>query len=192
MSGVARQENGRAMLTSKTIALLQFQTRCLVISPAISGVGDRSMDEAVLAQIAGILTPAVLEHLPEPLHLPGGPEPVAGWIAARQAEGFLFQVREADENTIIGLMVLADTSVFDTGPTLRLGYLFAPRVWGQGHATEMVTGLIHCLQENGWSGQILAGVSVANPGSSRVLLKAGFTEMPATDADLRNFRADLS
>jgi dihydroxy-acid dehydratase len=48
-------------------------------APSAGGRGRHHRDRHPQpAQIDGILTPAVLEHLPEPLHLPGGPEPVAG------------------------------------------------------------------------------------------------------------------
>lgn len=156
-------------------------------------INHMSLDEALLREMADILLPAVLNHLPEQLQMPDGPNPVESWVAARQAESCLYAVRAASTDTLIGLMILADTSEFDASPTLRLGYLFAQSAWGKGDATELVTGLIKGLGDKGWSGQILAGVAGANSGSAGVLLKSGFAEVPDTPiGESRTYRVVLT
>lgn len=173
---------------------LRFETRRLVVNPLTTRTGTSDPGQAGFAKdIADILTPVVLEHLPEPLQMPDAPDPVESWVRARQAESVLYAVRTADSDAIIGLMILADTSELDATPTLRLGYLFSQSVWGQGYASELVMGLIKALGENSWRGQVLAGVTRANPGSSRVLLKCGFVEVPdASDQESRKFKANLA
>ena len=177
---------------AEMIFLLRFQTPRLVVSPLISRAENRAALEAELADIAAMLTPAVVEHLPEPLHLTDGPDRVGDWVVARQSDSALLAVREAGAGRIMGLLIVADTSELDATPTLRLGYLFSELVWGRGYATELVSGLIRELGKREWSGQIVAGVSSTNPGSSRVLLKSGFMELPdAPDPQSRDFRREL-
>ncbi len=125
--------------------------------------------------------------------MPDGPNPVESWMIARAAESALYAVRKASGDSIIGLMILAGTSSLDATPTLRSGYLFAQSAWGQGYASELVTCLIKSLGESGWRGQVLAGVTRANPASARVLLKSGFVEVPdGSDLESQKFRIDLA
>lgn len=84
--------------------------------------------------------------------MPDGANQAESWVAARQAESFLYAVREANTAAIVGLMILADTSEFDATVTLRLGYLFGQFAWGHGYATELVKGLVQELDQFGWSG----------------------------------------
>ncbi|AKI02569.1 Acetyltransferase (GNAT) domain [Hoeflea sp. IMCC20628] len=180
------------MLSSKAADNLQFRTRRLVVNSLTIRTGN-SGQAGYARDIADILVPAVLQHLPGPLQMPDGPDPVESWVTARQAESILYAVRQVSTDMIIGLMILADTSECDATPTLRLGYLLAQPVWGQGYASELVTGLIKALGEAGWSGQVLAGVNRANPASSRVLLKSGFVEAPDTlDPESQTFRINLA
>lgn len=176
------------MQAANRVARLHFRTSRLVMKPLVAGDGKEQPEEPVQTAVSALLTPEVLKHLPEPLQMPGSAAPVGAWLAARLAESFLYAVHEKTAAELNGLLILADTSEFDATPTLRLGYLFAQPAWGQGYATELVAGLVRELRSIGWGGQLLAGVSRANPGSSRVLLKAGFVEIPAEDAASQSFR----
>lgn len=174
-----------------TVPELRWQSPRLAVGVLAAGRANADPGATARGKIAAVLTPAVLEHLPEPLKLQTGPDPVAAWVRARQTEGFLYTVHEIRTDTLTGLMILADTSAFDGRPTVRLGYMLVQSSWGQGFATELVTGFVRALGASGWQGQVLAGVSVANPGSSRVLIKAGFDELPAAQTDVRSFRFEL-
>lgn len=171
---------------------LQFRTQRLAIGRLNPGIGEGIGPQADLDAIAAILTPAVLEHVPEPLQMHAGPNPVASWVAARLTESVLYSVSEVSRETIVGLMILAQTAEPGDTPTLRLGYLFAKSVWGRGYGTELVAGLLQGLEGANWKGQILAGVSTGNPGSARILLKTGFTEVPAGEAHSRTYRYILT
>lgn len=170
----------------------EFRTQRLAIRRLIPGIGEGIGSPADLDAIAAILTPVVLEHLPDPLQIPAGPNPVESWVAARLTESILYTVGEVSRETIVGLMILAQTAEPGDTPTLRLGYLFAKSVWGRGYGTELVAGLLQGLEDANWKGQILAGVSTGNPGSSRILLKTGFTEVPSGEAHSRTYRYTLT
>lgn len=76
--------------------------------------------------------------------------------------------------TLIGMM---GAMTNDAGAA-ELGYMFTPRVWGQGFATEMARALIdHCWARYDWAG-LHASAYDDNPSSVRVLQKLGFVEGP--------------
>ncbi|WP_299865134.1 GNAT family N-acetyltransferase [uncultured Hoeflea sp.] len=171
---------------------LEFRTQRLAVGALNPGIGEGIGSLADLDAIAAILAPAVLEHLPEPLQMPAGPNPIESWVAARLTESALYSVFEVSTETVVGLMILAQTAEPGDTPTLRLGYLFAKSVWGRGYGTELVAGVLQVLEDAGWKGQILAGVSTGNPGSSRILLKTGFIEVPTGEAHSRTYRYTLT
>lgn len=174
------------------VPLVAFSTQRLHVDVLMPATGPGMPADTLPSEIHDILVPDVLKHLPEPLQLPDEANPIDGWLAARQAESCLYAVREAHTGALLGLMILADTSACDAAPTLRLGYLFGQFAWGKGYATELVSGLIARLSAKHWRGQILAGVTSANPASSRVLLKTGFDEVQGgAGAASRAFRARL-
>lgn len=171
---------------------LEFRTQRLAVGRLNPGFGEGLRSLADLDAIAAILTPAVLEHLPEPLQMPAGPNPVESWVAARLIASVLYSVSEVSTETVVGLMILDQTAEPGDTPTLRLGYLFAKSVWGRGYGTELVAGLLQGLEDASWKGQILAGVSTGNHRSSRILLKTGFVEATAGQAHSRTYRYTLT
>ncbi len=92
------------------------------------------------------------------------------WIAARDAEGALFQVLRGERP--VGLLTLYAAP--DDPANLRIGYLFAEEAWGQGLASELVAGLIRWARLQPGLVRLVAGVTPDNPASLRVLAKCGF------------------
>lgn len=137
------------------------------------------------ADLAAMLTPPVLKHLPPALQL--GPEGISGWIDARARESDVLAVERKADGALTGLVLLAPepdpapepAPGAQAPPHLHIGYLLAESAWGQGLATELLQGLVPALAESG-PARLLGGVDEANPASARVLEKAGFTR----DADL--------
>ncbi|MHA3977002.1 GNAT family N-acetyltransferase [Halovulum sp. GXIMD14794] len=115
------------------------------------------------AELAGVLTPAVLAPLPKALALDGA---VGDWIDARAAESRVMLVRDRDGGALLGLLILAEAAPGEA----HLGYLLAERAWGRGVATELVRGLMAEAGPVRWR----AGVDAGNPASARVLEKCGF------------------
>ncbi|WP_163850325.1 GNAT family N-acetyltransferase [Pseudooceanicola aestuarii] len=124
----------------------------------------------LVAALTPLLTPQVLAPLPPSLALQG--VDVSGWIAARAEECRVMLVLcrdSARDDALAGLVLLAG----DRARGLHLGYLLGQRHWGQGLATELVSGLVSGLSEAG-PVTLRAGVGRDNPASARVLQKAGF------------------
>ncbi len=159
-----------------------FTTDRLVIedwTPCCLNAARRSSLEARLAEF---LTPAVLKPLPSSLHL-GHPDEVSGWIDARRAESEVALIRQQDDPTILGLLILARLD--GEPPDIHIGYLFAEEAWGQGYATEMLRGLVTSIDR---PARLLAGVEAGNVASARVLEKAGFAQDPQSGLYVRTVR----
>ncbi len=139
---------------------------------AISEAGRRA---ALADELRAILTKPVLAHLPPALQ--DARADIDGWITARAAESDVFLVRGADE-TLIGLLILARMGA---GEPIHIGYLLAEAAWGHGYATELVQGLVHALATQA-PPDLYAGVDAANPASTRVLEKVGFSRIQQGDA----------
>lgn len=73
---------------------------------------------------------------------------------------------------------------------VRLGYVFAAQEWGNGYASEMVAGLVSLCSEHPTIHSIIAGVSMANVASARVLTKHGFACVGVDDHE-QIFELDL-
>jgi RimJ/RimL family protein N-acetyltransferase len=123
------------------------------------------------------------------VQLSGAQSQIADWIATREAVTQVWLIETATD--LIGLLFLFSTAERDAR-TCQVGYLFAENAWGQGYATEAVSGLVTHLQ-TGPPVTLLAGVTRGNPASAHVLLKAGFQRLRADPAsNLLQFRLDLS
>ena len=57
---------------------------------------------------------------------------------------------------------------------IRLGYLLAESVWGQGHASELIAGFVAWCRGQPRLRSIVGGVAPDNIASARVLTKNGF------------------
>lgn len=152
----------------------------------------RARRRKLTEELASVLTPAVLQYLPAPLQLEGGPQAVDDWIDARNAESDVLTIRECGPSALIGLLILAPLEEPDATRTVHLGYLLAEQAWGRGYATELLQGLVEALGGQGRPATLLAGVEPGNAASARVLQKAGFhldadLSIPGTDM----FRLDL-
>lgn len=93
------------------------------------------------------------------------------WIGDRlapDANGFGCAIRLSQSNRLIG-------SVGIGGDPLNLGYALAQPFWGVGYATEAVLAFLDaCYQTDAQLDVVEASVFDDNPGSARVLEKAGF------------------
>jgi RimJ/RimL family protein N-acetyltransferase len=141
-------------------------------TPLLDGPAERQRIETALT---GMLTPAVLRHLPGSMRLSGDAGAIPDWIAARRGESEVFVVEELRTGGIIGLLILAADPGQSNPPAVHLGYLFTEVAWGKGYASELLSGFVDCLS-SGPSVRLIGGVENDNPASARVLLKAGFTK----------------
>ncbi len=155
-----------------------FETPRLRVADWAASLADAALRHALVQELAALLTPAVLQHLPEPLQIAPPGTGIEDWIDARAAEAQVLTLRETPEGGLAGLLILAEMPGDAASRDLHLGYLLAEHVWGQGLATELLTGLVAAL--NGRAGlRLVGGVGRDNPASARVLEKAGFRLCPA-------------
>ena len=66
---------------------------------------------------------------------------------------------------------------------VRLGYLLAEDAWGQGIASELVSGFVGWCREQTSVSSIAGGVALDNPASRRVMQKNGF-ELVQRDGEI--------
>ena len=158
--------------------MIEFETARLRVA--------RWYADAPTAGLRTLLTPPVLQHLPEPLQ---DTSSVDDWIAARLAEGVVLAVQDRATTTLVGLLLLSP----DMAPGERhLGYLLGEAVWGRGLASELVAGLVSAARSDPDMSRLVAGVGRDNPASARVLEKAGFTrDAMLSDPETDIFTADV-
>ena len=109
------------------------------------------------------------------------------WIDARDAESDIYLIRETGTDAFIGLMFL--TPPFNND--IHLGYLLGQSTWGQGFASELLTGLVLHVPKTGF--RLLGGVGRENPASAHVLRKTGFQLVPElSDTETEMFGITLN
>lgn len=162
-----------------------FTTDRLTVRPWAPALADPASTPALQARLARILTPDVLEHLPPDFAPDTGPGAMSRWLTARAAIAEVSLVET--DGTLIGLLFLFRP---DCDHPLHLGYLLAQSAWGKGYATELLQGLVRHLRQDG-PFALVAGVTMANTASARVLLKIGFEEIePDAETHTRHFRLE--
>jgi len=160
-----------------------FRTRRLHVQSWAPCLEDAGRHRSLIGELTPVLTPEVLRQLPEPLQISDGPDAVAQWVSAREAESDVFTVRDDASSSIVGLLILAEFPEPDATATIHLGYLFAEDSWGKGYATELLLGLVLWLGEQDRQIRLIGGVEKSNIASARVLQKAGFEESPELSSD---------
>lgn len=95
---------------------------------------------------------------------------------------FLYQEQNQYEEWGIVLketnQLMGNISVVEEKPTTKtktLGYVLGERFWNQGYMSEALTEVITHLFETTEVNRIEAAHDIANPGSGRVMEKAGMT-----------------
>ena len=85
----------------------------------------------------------------------------------------------------VGLMILLETQAEEHNGDreVRLGYLLAEDAWGQGIASELVSGFVGWCREQTSVSSIAGGVALDNPASRRVMQKNGF-ELVQRDGEI--------
>ena len=173
--------------------LSDFLTERMLVSHWDRPLEDGVAREAIESDLAALLTPTVLEHLPPSFAFNSDDASETGaWINARDEEAQVYIVRSTIALNLLGLLFLTggiteqdednESAYAVTGAgeddtdssTLRIGYLFGQSTWGKGYATELIEGLMSNLDEIGRP-LVRASVSTDNGASARVLIKSGFS-----------------
>ncbi|MEZ5912567.1 MAG: GNAT family N-acetyltransferase [Paracoccaceae bacterium] len=155
------------------------------LSDGPDGGADRAQD------LDAVLTPRVMQHLPEPLQRPPAGAPLSRWVEDRLAESDLLVVRAREDGRMAGLLILAAPQEDDRPMMIHVGYLLGEAEWGKGLASELVAGLVAAAQTAAPL-RLIGGVGLDNPASARVLQKVGFRrDVTLSSADTTLFVCDI-
>ena len=157
-----------------------FRTDRLLLQDWAAFLGDPRKRQRLIEELEALLTPAVLRHLPEAMQRADGPKAIDQWVDARAAESLVMTIRGIAGGDLLGLLILADPPAAGTARPIHLGYLFAEAAWGQGYATETLSGLIELCKRLSGPLRLCAGVDKANPASAKALRKNGFEIDPGS------------
>ena len=163
----------------------QFDTDRLTVRSWDRELSDTVARRRLVTELESLLDPQVLAHLPPSLQRTEGT--VEDWIGAAGAESRVHTVRCHEGSRLVGLLILAHFPDEEALLSLHLGYLFAVEAWGNGYATELVTGLVSWSAGQSFDIRITGGVGKDNPASAAVLRKAGFERSAAlstSDTDM--------
>ena len=167
MDNSAEAQNARGFTTER-LCVMRW-TDCLA---------DKDQFQKLVEELAPVLTPSVLRHLPVSLQISDGPDTIASWARAREAESNVLTIRNKETSALLGLVFLAEDHGAKGGLAIHLGYLLAEYAWNKGYATEVLLGLVEWLGEQSRAVVLLGGVEKDNAASARVLVKAGFEISP--------------
>ncbi|NSY37605.1 GNAT family N-acetyltransferase [Leisingera sp. ANG59] len=126
------------------------------------------------AELADLFAPEVVQWLPAGFQAQGSDESRRDFLAAVSQQAEVAALCNTAGKGV-GLIIL---SFPEEGGSIRnLGYLFAEIAWGQGLASELISGLQAHFRGSGVT--LSGGVMQENAASAWVLQKAGFTPEPA-------------
>ncbi|WP_253816954.1 GNAT family N-acetyltransferase [Vibrio coralliilyticus] len=130
--------------------------------------GDRNAH--FLSEIQATLTEKVVENLPPYFHQVRSNESAETWLSKMNDESVLYVVR-ANDGALAGFVF-----VYQDSGSAHIGYLLAEEYWGQGLASELLTGFIDSIaNKSGWR-ELVAGVDESNIASLKLLEKLGFVK----------------
>jgi RimJ/RimL family protein N-acetyltransferase len=167
---------------SKAVPIAPIHTQRLVLRPFLAGDWEQMK--------------RLVDH--PAVRAPHGDEPRALSAAAAAEKGRPAKNHGAVELAIVarrtGRLVGACELIVGPRRTGEIGYLLGRRHWGHGYATEVARALVAYGFDGLGLRQLYAVVSLDNPRSRRVLVKAGFawdallqrrhrTTGPALDAE---------
>lgn len=127
--------------------------------------------------VTELLTESVTGSLPPAWQGRYTTERARRWVEERDAEGPTLLVIHKADGQPVGLVILFEEHASEEGTDaidVRLGYLLAEDVWGQGIASELLAGFVGWCRRQPALASLTGGVAADNPASARVLEKNGF------------------
>jgi len=156
-------------LTSKS----SFQTERLNIK-GISLFDYDSIDLLKL-DVLKIMSPKVTKSLPLGWQNIDSTTQAEVWLKEQIEESVFFSIQLRTDSNNIGFLFLYEPSNLSIPIDIRVGYLLSEDYWGNGLASELISGLITWCESLGTINSITGGVEAENKGSIRVLEKNGFS-----------------
>ena len=145
------------------------------LAPWAPLLADPKARAALGRALAPLLTAEVTARLPADLAFDQGRDDIDPWIDTADGLAEIHTITRNDTGALAGLLLLFAAGT-DTGADLMIGYFLGPAFWGQGLASDMLTGLVEALDQ-GPPRQLFAGTDADNTASQRVLEKAGFNRV---------------
>lgn len=146
----------------------RFTTERLVVEPWNDGLSSSELEE-----LDEILDEDVTAFLPDSLQYRNGETEVLVWVRAFSSGTNKVSSVRLHNSDLAGLLLLMNPSASQED-VHHLGYIFGKKYWGRGLATELLNGLVKQLTDDGYKGEVHAGVAKGNPASAKVLQKVGF------------------
>ncbi len=159
--------------------MTRFETERLLIAEWHTLQKEQWPSLDLAGAVQEILTPSVTACLPSSWQGKYSRERADQWIHDRDGEDATWLVVEKTAQEAVGLLILSGTDEYGH---LRLGYLLKESAWGNGYASELVSGLVDWCRENRIR-SLTGGVVKTNTASARVLEKCGFKPGPDNAAD---------
>ncbi|MBV7298694.1 GNAT family N-acetyltransferase [Enterovibrio paralichthyis] len=151
-------------------ATLSFSTPRLEAAALLSA----TVPPAFAGELAGLLTPAVKQHLPPDIQAVSDANAATRWLKAIREDADFLAVTERESHTLVGFILLYSEVNTDQMLDLRLGYVIGEPWQGRGYASEMLAGLVDACHAAGNIASLSGGAEVENVASIRVLEKNGF------------------
>lgn len=152
-----------------------FETSRLLVGPWHDVARKAGAD--LVSVVSSLLTESTTVALPDAWRGNFSVERASDWIEERDGESPTLLLVDRVSRQPIGLVFLYEETTDAAASELRIGYLFAEAVWGQGLASEVVAGLVSWTQSESSIGRLTAGVASMNRASARVLVKCGFQQI---------------
>ena len=150
-----------------------FLTRRLSIGPWHGAAQEHGID--LTEAVTGILTQTTARSLPPAWQGEYTAERARRWVVERDSESPTLLAVDRCSDEPVGLMMLhEDFNEDDVQSNLRIGYVIKESFWGEGIASELVSGLVDWARSQTRFRSIIAGVESQNAASARVLVKNGF------------------
>jgi len=150
-----------------------FATRRLSIGPWHGAAQEHGIN--LTEAVTGILTHTTTQSLPPSWQGEYTVERAGRWVVERDGESPTLLAVDRGSGEPVGLMMLhEDFNEDGVQSNLRIGYVVKESFWGEGIASELVSGLVDWARSQTRIRSIIAGVESQNAASVRVLVKNGF------------------
>lgn len=146
--------------------------RRTTLAPWRDQLADPAARAALGRALAPLLTPDVTDRLPGALAFDPAGGDIDTWIDRADGIAEVHTISRTDTGALAGLLLLSP--VPGAGRDRAVGYFLGREHWGQGLASDMLTGLVEAL-DGGPPCVLFAGTDAGNRASQRVLEKVGFT-----------------
>jgi len=176
-------------VTASALDDCDFVTGRLQVGPWRAVAQRAGLD--LVGVIAALLTDRTTVALPESWQGNYTVDRAKAWIEERDAESSTLLVIETASASPVGLVILAEVPLDDSMVDVRIGYVIAEASWGQGLATELLSGLIDWMRTEPSVHTMTGGVDLTNQASVRVMENNGFHRISNNEATA-TYRLDLA